>query len=130
MFISLLSNLVNTSNHTKRVPLSNQKCEIQPILFNLHLNEWIQSRVSLSHYPFSIKLDRCVGSCNTLDDFSNKICIQTKTEDLNLILFNIITRISESKTLTKDISCEVRYTFGRRKCNSNHWWNNYKSRCE
>ena len=42
----------------------------------------------------------------------------------------MITRISESKPLTWDISCEGRYRFGRTKCNSNHWWNNYKYRCE
>ena len=44
------------------------------------------------------------GSCNTLNDLSNKVCIvQNKTEDLNLSMPNIITRINESKTLTKHI---------------------------
>ena len=33
---------------------------------------------------------------------SNKICIQTNTEDLNLNVFNMITEISESETLTKE----------------------------
>ena len=26
------------------------------------------------YYPFAVKLDRCVGSCNTLNDLSNKEC--------------------------------------------------------
>ena len=39
-FIGLLTGLVNTSNHTKCVSLSNQKCEIQPTLINLHPNEY------------------------------------------------------------------------------------------
>ena len=43
-------------------------------------------------YPFSIKLDKCVGTCNTLSDLFNKTCIPNKTEDLNLSVFNIITR--------------------------------------
>ena len=46
-----------------------------------------------------VKLDRCVGSCNTLNDLSNKVCIPNKTEDLNLSVFNIITGINESKVL-------------------------------
>ena len=33
---------------------------------------------------------------------SNKICIETNTEDLNLNVFNMITEISESETLTKE----------------------------
>ena len=39
MFIVLLSNIVNGSNHTKFVSLINQKCMIQPTLINLHPNE-------------------------------------------------------------------------------------------
>ena len=40
MFIALLASIVNASNHTKCVPLDNQKCEIQPTLINLHPNEY------------------------------------------------------------------------------------------
>ena len=39
MFIRLLSGLVNGSNHTKCISLSNQKCMIQPTLINLQSNE-------------------------------------------------------------------------------------------
>ena len=39
MFIRLITGLDNTTNHTKLVFLSNQKCEIQPAITNLHPNE-------------------------------------------------------------------------------------------
>ena len=39
---------------------------------------------------------------------SNKICVPNKTEDLNLIVFNTITGINESKILTKHISWECK----------------------
>ena len=48
-----------------------------------------------------IKLDRCCGSCNTLNDFPNKICVPDETEDLNLNVLNMIKRIPESKTIKK-----------------------------
>ena len=38
MFTVLLTSIVNISSHTKYVSLSNQKCEIQPNLTNLHPN--------------------------------------------------------------------------------------------
>ena len=66
-------------------------------------------------------------SCNTL---SNRVCILNKTEDLNLDVFNIITRISESKTLTKHISWKCKCKFDSRKWNSNQKRNNDKCRCE
>ena len=45
-------------------------------------------------------------------------------------MFNIITGINKSKTLTKHISCEFKCKFDGRTCNSNQWWNNDKGRCE
>ena len=39
IFIGLISSIVNASNHTKCVWLSNQKCMIQPTLVNLHPTE-------------------------------------------------------------------------------------------
>ena len=67
--------------------LGNQKCMIQPALINLHPNEYSQE---FHYYRFSIKLDRCVGSWNTLSNLSYKVCLPNKTEDLNLSLFNMI----------------------------------------
>ena len=88
MFIVLLTNIVNVSSHIKCVSLSNEKCEIQPTLINLHPNEY---RQELHYYPFAVKLDKCVGSCNALDDLSNKLCVSNKTEDLNIHVLNMIT---------------------------------------
>ena len=65
--------------------LSNQKCKIQPTLINLHPNEYNQE---LHYYSFAAKLDRCVGSCNTLNDLSNRVCAPNKTEDLNIDVFH------------------------------------------
>ena len=67
--MGLLINIVNASNHTNCILLSNQKCEIQPTFINLHPNEYSQES---HYYPFTVKLDKCVGSCNTLNDLSNK----------------------------------------------------------
>ena len=107
--------------------LSSQKCITQPILINFHPNEYSQE---FNYHPFAVKLDRCVGSCNTLNDLSNKVCVPDKTGDFNLSVFNMITGIKESKTLTKQISCKCKCKFNERKYNSDQWWNNNKCRCE
>ena len=128
IFIGLLTGLVNGSNHTKCISLNNHKCMTQPTLTNLHHNEYSQE---FHYYPFLVRLDRCVGSCcNTLNDLSNKVCVRNKTKDLNLSVFNMITGINTSKTLTKHISCECKCRFDGKKCNSNQCWNNDKCPCE
>ena len=125
--MGLLINVVNASNHTICVLLNNQKCMIERTLIELHPNEYSQ----WFHYnPFSVKLDRCAGSCDTLNDLSDKVCIPNKTKDLNLSVFNMITGINVSKILTKHVSCECKSRFDGKKCNSNHWWNNNKCWCE
>ena len=84
MFIVLVtslintSSIVNTSNHTKCVSLSNQKCDK-----NLYPNEYSQES---HYYPFAVKLDKCVGKCNTLNDLPNRVCIY-----LNIHVFSMIT---------------------------------------
>ena len=72
------------------------ECTTQSSLINLHPNEYTQG---LSYYPFTAHLDRCVRSCNTLDDLSNKACLPNKIEDLNLSGFSMITGINESKSI-------------------------------
>ena len=74
MFIILLTN-------TKCVPLKNQKCMIQAILIDLHPKEYSQE---FHYYPLVVKLDRCVGSCNTLNDLSIKVYVPNKSEHLNV----------------------------------------------
>ena len=116
MFAVLLTSIVNASNHTKCVSLSNQQCSTQPTLINLQPNEYTQG---LRYYPFAVNLDRCTGNCNTLNDLSNRICVANKIEDLNLHVFNMIKGVNESKMLTKHVSFEWKCKFDGRKCNSN-----------
>ena len=95
--------------------LSNQKTDLQPTFINLHPNEYSQE---LHYYSFTVKLDKYVGICNSLNDLCNKVCVPNKTEDLNLSVFKMIARTNESKTFTKHISCKGKCKFHGRKCNS------------
>ena len=92
IFIAILTGIVNGSDHTKCVLLSNQVCEIQPALIILHPNEYHQE---FHYHPFTVNLDRCIENCNTLNDLSIKLCVPNKTEDLKIIVFNMITVINE-----------------------------------
>ena len=65
---------------TKCVSLSNEPCMARPTLIDLNPTE-------LNYYPFTISLDKCNESFNAVDDFSMKICIPSKTKDVNVKVF-------------------------------------------
>ena len=71
--------------------LRNEPCMVRPTLIDLNL-------IELNYYPFMISLNKCNGSCNAIDDLSKKICILGETKDVNVKLFNMITRADEDKT--------------------------------
>ena len=60
------------------------------------------------YYPFMVNLDRCYGSCNTLDYPSKKVFVPNKAEDLSLHVLNMIKRINKLETLAKYISCKCK----------------------
>ena len=61
VFLTTLTAIVVIAfSHTKCISWSNQKCQIQLTLINLHTNKYSQI---LHCYSFTVKLDRCVGSC-------------------------------------------------------------------
>ena len=49
------------------VSMNNQESKIRTEIINLNNNEPI-------FYPYSIKINRCKGSCNTISDPYAKIC--------------------------------------------------------
>ena len=97
-------------SNKKYILLSNQKCETQPTFINLYPKECSQE---LYYYPFVVKLDRYVGSCNTLNELFDKLCVPNITEDLHV--FDMIAEQNESKIETKDMYCECKFKFDRKK---------------
>ena len=66
------------------------------IPFSVDLNP-----VELKYYSLMINLDKCNERCNSISDLSAKICVPSKTKDVNVKLFNITTNKIEVKPLVK-----------------------------
>ena len=74
---------------------------IRPTLIDLN-------PIKLNYYSFMISIDKCSGSCNDVDDLSTKRCASSETKDVNVTVFNMITKINEIKTLVKHISYDCK----------------------
>ena len=77
------------------------------------------SPAKLICYPFMISLNRCNGSCNIGDDWSKKVCVPNETKDVNVKVFNMITRIKKAKPRMEHILCDSKCKLDSSKCNSN-----------
>ena len=51
-----------------------------------------------------VSFHKCNQSCKILDNPSDKVCAIHKSEIANVNVFNMVTRINESKAFTKHIS--------------------------
>ena len=58
-------------NSLECVSMNNQECKIRTEIINLSTYEPI-------FYHNSVKINRCKGSCNTINDPYAKICVPTK----------------------------------------------------
>ena len=72
-----------------------------------------------------VKVHRCAGSCNTLNELSNKACVP-KPRRFRPKRDQHDYQNRWTETLTKHILCKCKCRFDERKCNSDQWWNNDK----
>ena len=71
----------------------------------------------------ALKLDERVGSCNTLNDLSDKECVPIETEDLTLSAYR---KHDYRNKWIEDVNKAYIIQMNGIKCNSNQDWNNDK----
>ena len=76
-----LSSLVSTTS-LNCISMKNQECKVTPEIISVNSNEPL-------FYPFSIKANKCSGSCNNINDPYVKICVSDVIKDLNIKVFNV-----------------------------------------
>ena len=68
----------------------NQKCMSRPKIINLNTDEPV-------FYPLSIKVSKCGGDCNNINDPMAKLCVSDIIRDMNINVFNLLARINETR---------------------------------
>ena len=94
-----LSSLVSTTS-INCISMKNQECKVRPEIVNVNSNEPI-------FYLFSIKTSKCGGSCNNINDPYAKICVPDIGKDLNVKVFNLMSRTNETSHIKWHVSVNV-----------------------
>ena len=50
-------------------------------------------------YPLSIKVNKCSGDCNNINDPMAKLCVPNIVKGMNIKVFNLLTRINETRKI-------------------------------
>ena len=81
-------------------------------------------------YPFSIKINKCSGNCSDINDPYVKICISDIVKNLNVKVFNLMSRTNETRHVKWHETCKCICRLDKIICNNKPRWNKDKCRCE
>ena len=115
-------NILNV-NSLGCVSINNQEWKIRTEIINLNTNEPL-------FYPYSIKINRCKGSCNTITDPYAKTCVPDQIKDTNVKVFNLMRRTNETRHIKWHRTCKCRCRLDASICNNKQRWNDDKCRRE
>ena len=74
--------------------MNNQECKVRPKIVDVSSNNPI-------FYPFSVKMNRCSGNCNSINDPYAKIFIPDVVKNLNVKVFYLMSRSNESRSINR-----------------------------
>ena len=118
----LFSGLPNV-NSWECISMKNQPCKVRPEIVSINSNNPI-------FYPFSIKVNKCCGNYNSINDPYAKICVPDTVKNLNVKAFNLMTLTNETRHMKWHESCMCICRLDKIIFNCKQRWNKEKCRCE
>ena len=125
--ISLLISLFSISK-TKTlecVSVVNRECMPRPKI--LDVNEGAGEAL---FYPHNALVNKCSGSCNTLDDPMTRLCVPNIIKSVNMKVYNFLMRLNETRKVLWHESCKCVCQLNSSVCNSKQIWNGDTCRCD
>ena len=121
--ITFLRSAVLNVDSLECVSMNNQECKVRSEIINLNTNESLL-------YLYSVKINKCKGSCNTINDPYDKICVLDNIKNTNVKVFNLILKINETRHIESYIRCTCKCRLDASVCNNKQRRSEYKCRCE
>ena len=115
-------NLSNV-NSLECVSMNNEQCKARSSIIDVNSNEPV-------FYPYSIRVNKCSGSCNNINDPYTKLCVPDIAKNINTTVFDIMTQITETRHIIWRKTCKCIFRVSESVCNNRRRWNEDKCRCE
>ena len=115
-------NVLNV-NSLECVSMNNQKCKIRSEVINVNNNEPM-------FYDYSITINKCKDSCNTINDTYAKLCVPDTIKNINVKVFNLVSKTNAKRRIEWHKTCKCKCRLDASVCNNKQRWNEDKCRCE
>ena len=96
--------------------MNNQECKVKPQIVNVNGDDAV-------FFPYSIKTSKCSGSCNNTNNPLAKCCVPDVVKNLNVKVFNLVSRTNETKRIEWHETCKFKCRFEHSVCNNKKRWN-------
>ena len=93
----------------------------------LNINEGIGEAL---FYPYNVLVNKCSGSCDTLDDPMSKICVPKIIKNVNMEVHNFLIRLNETRNVLWHESYKCVCKLNSSVCNRKQIWNSDTCRCD
>ena len=103
--------------------MNNQECKVRPEIINVNVNEPV-------FYPLILLTTKCSNSCNNINDPYAKMCVPDVLKNLNVKVFNLMSRTNEIRHIKWHETCKCNYRLDTSVCNNKQRWNVDKCQCE
>ena len=103
--------------------MNNQECKTRPQVINVNGDE-------LVFFPCSAETSKCGGSCNNINYPYAKVCVSDIMKNLNIKVFDLMSRINQTRFIEWHETCKCECKFGENICNNKQRWNKNKCRYE
>ena len=103
--------------------MNNQECKVRSEIININSNEPL-------FYPYNVKIDKCNGSCNNINDPYAKLCVPAVVKDINMKVFNLMSRTNETRYLEWHEMSKCKCRLNASVCKNKQRRNEDKCRCE
>ena len=123
LFISLFN--VLKVNALECVSVINQKCMPRPKI--LDVNEGVGEAL---FYPYNELVNKCSGSCNTLDNPMTILCVPNVIKRVNMQVYNFLMMLNETRNVLWHESCKYVCKLNSSVCNNKQIWNDDTCRCD
>ena len=112
MFFGCNISSVNSLNTVpKCVLVNNQECKIRLEMININSKDPL-------FCPYSIKVNKCSGSCNNINDPYSKLCVPDVVKNMNVKVFNLMSRTNETKHIMGHETCKCKCRLDTSVCNN------------
>ena len=101
--------------------------ECMPRLKVFNVNEEIGEAL---FYPYNVLVNKCSGSCNTLDNPMSKICVPKIIKNVNMKVYNFLMRLNETRKVLWHKGCKCVCRLNSSVCKRKQIWNSDTCRCD